>query len=75
MNMFEITEDDVKRRRAALATLLNQMDIPEKRKELTDANMRWIMRNIGVRNENQPMVQPVRDLIKWLLRWGRDQNA
>ena len=71
-NLFEITEDDVKRRRAALATMLDMMDVPEMRKDLTSANLRWLTRNIAVRNGTHPMVQPARDLIKWLLRWGND---
>lgn len=75
IDMFQITEDDAKRRRAALATMLDQMEVPQMRKELTDTNLRWLMRNIGSRNSEHPMVQPARDLIKWLLRWGQKQNA
>lgn len=72
MKLFEITEDDVKRRRAALATMLDMMDVPESRREQSDTNLRWLTRNIAVRNGEHPMVQPARDLIKWLLRWGKN---
>ncbi len=69
MNMFEITEDDVKRRRAALGTLLNQMNVPNFRKDLTDTNLRWLMRNLSIDNGDHPMAATARDLVKWLLRW------
>lgn len=67
-SLLELTEDDAQRRRAALATLLDMMDIPSSRKEPTQANLRWLMRNINVRNESHPMIQPTKDIIKWLLR-------
>jgi len=67
-SLLELTEDDAQRRRAALATMLNMMDIPTSRKEPTQANLRWLTRNINVRNVDNPMVQPAKDLIKWLLR-------
>lgn len=68
-NMFELTEDDAKRRRAALATMLGMMDVPEMRKEPKPSNLRWLQRNLAVNNSNNPMLQSTLDLVKWLLRW------
>ncbi len=68
-NMFELTEDDAKRRRAALATMLDMMDVPEMRKEPKPSNLRWLQRNLAVNNSNNPMLQSTLGLVKWLLRW------
>ncbi len=68
-SLFEITEDDAKRRRAALGTLLDMMDVPKLRKDLTKtANLRWLMRNISANNGDHPMTPTAKELIQWLLR-------
>ena len=68
-NVFEINEDDAKRRRAALATLLNSMDVPKMRTEPTPANLRWLQRNLAVNNSKNPMLDSTLQIVKWLLRW------
>ena len=69
VNWFEITEDDVERRRAALATLLDMMEVPESRKDGTKRNVNWLRRNLAVQNSSHPMFQTANDLVIWLCRW------
>ena len=65
-----ITEEDVRRKASALTTLLGQMDIPEMRKDVSsEFNLRWISRNIGIRNSDHPMYETAREMIKTLLKW------
>lgn len=52
----------------ALQTLLQQFDIPSNRREMTPANLRWLGRNLQIRNGDNPMFETARSLIKWLLR-------
>ena len=41
--------------KAELAGILEEMDIPEFRKHLHRfANLRWLSRNMGIRNQNHP---------------------
>ena len=37
-----------------LVGILNRMDIPESRKELTEWNVRWLLRNLGINNRSHP---------------------
>ena len=49
--------------------VLLEMDIPDVRRDLSRAsNLRWLLRNIRVRNGNHPRVVEVLDKIKVLLR-------
>lgn len=34
-----------------LAEILNEMDVPEGRKELNTANLHWLKRNLFIRNQ------------------------
>ena len=52
-----------------LEGVLLEMDIPDMRRDLSRAsNLRWLLRNIRVRNGNHPRVVEVLDKIKVLLR-------
>ena len=42
-----------------LVEIMNEMDIPSLRKELTKANVRWLLRNVRVRNNNHPKINEV----------------
>ncbi len=50
-----------------LSVLLNDMDIPEIRRELTTNNLRWLLRNLGIRNSNHLHFKEVMELIKKFL--------
>ena len=58
----------------ALQTLLQTFDIPDNRMEITPANIRWLSRNLAVRNGDNPMFETARGLIKWLLRNPPQKN-
>jgi len=61
--------EDVEKRKSALGTILAQMDVPEMRKELTSTgNLRWLNRNLAVRNKNHPMFATARTLLTEILK-------
>ena len=68
IDWFNITEEDVARKESALKTLLDMMDVPELRKSLTDGNVRWLRRNLAVRNGKHPMFSVANELLVWLER-------
>ena len=42
--------------------LIKDMDVPEMRREINDSNLRWMQRNLGIRNylhENFPRVMMI----------------
>ena len=52
-----------------LEGVLLEMDIPDMRRDLSRAsNLRWLLRNIRVRNGNHTRVVEVLDKLKVLLR-------
>lgn len=53
----------------ALEGFLALMDVPEMRKNVrSSANLRWLSRNLGVRNGQDPMFPTTMELIVWLLK-------
>ena len=56
------------RKQSALNTLLQPFDIPESRRELNKSNIRWLSRNLEIRNGDNPMFETAMGLIKWLLK-------
>ena len=48
----------------ALIEILNVMDIPLMRRDLTKSNVRWLLRNVRVRNNNHPRIDEVIDTLK-----------
>ena len=53
--------------REELVKILEEMDIPEKRRDLSSlSNLSWLMRNIRVRNGNHLMIREVLEEIKRL---------
>ena len=63
--------EDIEKRRSALGTILAQMDVPEMRKDLTQPNLRWLSRNLAVRNEGHPMFSTAQILLTDILKWGQ----
>ena len=61
----------IARKQSALATLLEQMEVPAMRKDTTNkSNIHWLVRNLAVKNKNHPMFEVTIDLVKWLLKEG-----
>ena len=53
-----------------LVKILKSMDIPRRRLELSKNNLRWLARNIAVRNREHPQFEEAFDLIKLFLKKG-----
>ena len=70
MNKQDLIEATFKRQ-SALGTLLEQMDVPEMRRDTSKiANVRWLSRNLRVNNAEHPMFETAIGLVKWLLKTG-----
>ena len=53
--------------REEFINVLNEMDLPAMRREINESNLRWMMRNIRVRNGNHPRIKEVLGELKRLL--------
>ena len=62
-------------RKALVLEILNEMDVPEARKNLNElANLRWLQRNLLIRNGNHPKAVEVVEVIAKMAREKREQN-
>ena len=62
-------------RKALVLEILNEMDVPETRKNLNElANLRWLQRNLLIRNGNHPKAVEVVETIAKMAREKREQN-
>ena len=56
-------------RKALVYEILTEMDVPEKRKNLNElANLRWLQRNLLIRNGNHPRAVEVVEFIAEMAR-------
>ena len=62
-------------RKTQVLEILNEMDVPEIRKNLNElANLRWLQRNLLIRNGNHPKAVEVVEVIAKMAREKRQQN-
>ena len=62
-------------KKAQLAEMLEEMDIPDFRKNLDRlANIRWLWRNLLIGNRNHPKAMQAVGIAKVLMREKREQN-
>ena len=62
-------------KKAQLAEMLEEMDIPDFRKNLDRlANIRWLWRNLLIRNRNHPKAMQAVGIARVLMREKREQN-
>ena len=54
-----------------LVAILKTIDIPKRRRERSKNNLRWLNRNIAVRNSEHPQFKEARDLVPLLLKKGQ----
>lgn len=52
---------------AKLMNILTNMDLPKGRLDLTQSNIRWLLRNIQINNGNHPDIIVAIELLKNLL--------
>lgn len=64
--------EDIERRKSALTTITDRMDVPENRRDLDGpscaGNLRWMLRNLRVRNGQDPMIETALNLAKEILK-------
>ena len=61
--------NEVERQKSQLAEILEEMDLPETRKNLNESSsLRWLMRNMRVRNGKHPQCKNAVELIKNLMK-------
>ena len=59
-------------RKALVLEILNEMDIPDMRKDLNKiGNLRWLQRNLLIRNGNHPRAVEV---VETITKMARDKN-
>jgi hypothetical protein len=62
-------DDTTERKQSALATMLDMMDVPEMRKDVTKpSNVGWLRRNLAIQNGDHPMFTTAMGLVIWLAR-------
>ena len=54
-----------------LRTILDTMDVPASRKELTLSNVRWLLRNLRIRNAQHPDINETISDLKEIARASR----
>tara|TARA_R100000278_G_scaffold55403_2_gene46037 strand:+ start:1091 stop:1348 length:258 start_codon:yes stop_codon:yes gene_type:complete len=59
----------LEQKKKALATLLEQMEIPSARKDISkESNVRWLLRNLVIQNKSNPMFETTQKMVVWFLR-------
>ena len=51
-----------------LESILEGMNVPLRRREISNSNLRWLNRNIRIQNGDHPQIQDACDLIVQLIR-------
>ena len=58
----------LEQKKKALATLLEQMEIPSARKDISkESNVRWLLRNLAIQNKSNPMSETTQKMVVWFL--------
>ena len=61
--------ETTRRKASALKTFLEQMEVPESRRDTTKHhNILWLSRNLRINNQDHPMLETTNELIRYLLR-------
>ena len=69
MEALEPHSVTVDRKRSALKTVLEDMDVPALRRDtLQRTNIHWLNRNLRIQNADHPMFPTAHSLVRWLLK-------
>ena len=61
--------EDIQIRESVLQTILETMEVPESRKDITKlGNVRWLNRNLKIENKNHPWIENAMSMIVFLAR-------
>ena len=67
--------ETVRRKKSALRTILDMMDVPELRMDLDKpANIRWLHRNLAINNSDHPLFETAWVLVGWLMKFNAGQS-
>jgi len=67
--------EDIERRKSALGTILAQMDVPKMRKAMTAENLRWLNRNLAIKNKSHPMFETAQTLLREIMiAWVHEEK-
>ena len=62
-------EEAIRRKKSALRTMLEMMEVPERRLDLnSEANLRWLSRNLRIQNSTHAMFETANELLNWIIR-------
>jgi hypothetical protein len=66
---IRIEKEDVERKLTALSTILNTMNVPDLRKDVTCmSNIRWLSRNLRIQNADHPMFDTADEMVNFIFR-------
>jgi hypothetical protein len=68
MSMHFSKEDCIQANKERLKTILDSMDIPDKRKDMSFESLQWLIRNISFRNLGHSDFEEALYIIKMLRR-------
>jgi len=62
-------KETIAKKKSALRTMLEMMEVPERRLNLdAAANLRWLGRNLRIQNSGHPMFETANELLSWIMR-------
>ena len=68
-------EETLRRKKSALRTMLEMMDVPEMRMDLDrPANIRWLHRNLAINNSRHPLFETAKELVDWIMTFNAGQS-
>ena len=66
---IQIEKEDVERKMSDLSTILNTMNVPDFRKDVTRmSNIRWLNRNLRIQNADHPMFDAASEMVNFIFR-------
>ena len=66
---IEIEKEDVERKMSALIAILDTMNVPVMRKDLSNlSNVRWLSRNLKIQNADHPMFDTANEMVNFIFR-------
>lgn len=66
---IQIEKEDIERKMSALSTILNTMNVPDFRKDVTRmSNIRWLNRNLRIQNADHPMFDAAIEMVNFIFR-------
>ena len=69
MMNIEFEKEDMERKVSALASIVQSMNVPDFRKDVTRmSNIRWLSRNLRIQNADHPMFDTANEMVNFIFR-------